>query len=281
MIKNILCATDGSPHGDTACSYAFDLAKRLDARLEIVHVVDVRLIDMQTMPTTVGFMCGWGAQAAEGFRDALEKRGQEVLEAAAKRAAADGLPVETTLELGNPAQTLVDIQDRMELVVIGRQGEHAESSPGMMGSTMERYIRRADRPVLLTLGEFKPISRILVTVDGSPPSWRALHEAIELANPLGAPLLILSIAEGKGEEEQARSLAESAHASARAHNCAAASFVGTGTPGEQILAGAKAHGADLLVMGTHGRLGKVYERVIGLTAARLASRLPLPVLLVP
>jgi nucleotide-binding universal stress UspA family protein len=281
MIKNILCATDGSPHGDTACSYAFDLAKRLDARLELVHVVDVRLLDLQTMPTTVGFLGGWGAKATEGFRNALQTRGQEVLDAAAKRAAAQGLPVETTLEFGNPAQTLVDIEDRMELVVVGRQGEHAESSPGMTGSTMERYIRRSDRPVLVTPGEFKPVSRILVAVDGSPPSWRALHEAIELANPLEAPLLILSIAEGKGEEEQARSLAESAHASARAHNCAAAPFVGKGTPGEQILAGAAAHGADLLVLGAHGRLGKVYERMIGLTAAHLASQAPLPVLLVP
>lgn len=277
MIKNILCGTDGSAYGDTACSYAFDFAVRLDARLEIVYVVDARLLDMASLPTSP---LGWGTCGVASFREALQARGEGVLEKAAARAERAGLPVRTTLEFGNPAQTFADIQGRMEMVVLGRKGEHASSSPGMTGSTMERYIRRADRPCLVTPEKFRATTRVLVAVDGTSSSGRALHEAIELANPMKMPLFILSVAEGRGDGERARQVAEEAHALARAHDCAAASFVAEGSPGGQILAQAEAQEVDLLVLGAHGR-GRVYEWILGGTAAHLASRAPMPVLLVP
>ena len=39
MIKNILCALDGSSHSDKALNLATDLAKQFDARLVLFHVL--------------------------------------------------------------------------------------------------------------------------------------------------------------------------------------------------------------------------------------------------
>ena len=67
-----------------------------------------------------------------------------------------------------------------------------EIPPDLTGSTMDRFIRHASRPCLVTPGAFRPVRKILAGVDGSPSAARALHEAVELANALGAPLVILA-----------------------------------------------------------------------------------------
>ncbi len=39
MIKNILCALDGSSHADKALDLAIDMAQKFDARLVLFHVL--------------------------------------------------------------------------------------------------------------------------------------------------------------------------------------------------------------------------------------------------
>ncbi|MDO3377052.1 universal stress protein [Geoalkalibacter halelectricus] len=52
-----------------------------------------------------------------------------------------------------------------------------------------------------------------------------------------------------------------------------------GTPYQAILAAAKEHNADLIVMGTHGRTGLEHV-LVGSTAERVVRRSPVPVLTV-
>ena len=64
MIKNILFGVDGSPCGETARAYAFDLARRLDARLEAVHVVDSRMLEFPLVGPQPGVI-GWNPGAGD------------------------------------------------------------------------------------------------------------------------------------------------------------------------------------------------------------------------
>ena len=278
MIKNILFGVDGSPGGEIARDYAIDLALRLDARLEAVHVVDSRMLEFPVVAPQAGVI-GWNPGAVNGLQQALRTRGETLLRETSAYAEKAGIHIVTALEFGHPAQVFADIQSRTELVVLGRQGEHSKTAPDITGSTMERFIRRADRPCLVTPAAYKPIGKIFVGVDGSPSAGRALREGIDLANALKVPLVILTVAETENDRPRAQQINLEAHSIARAHNCAAAAAIAVGAPATCVMEQAAAAACDLIVLGSHGH-GWIYDRLIGSVAAHVVSSGKIPVLLV-
>lgn len=278
MIKNILFGVDGSSFGEIAREYAIDLSLRLDARLEAVYVVDSRMLEFPLIVPQTGCIT-WNPGAVKGIQEALRARGETLLRETAARGEQAGIPILTALEFGNPAQVFCDIQARTELVVLGRQGEHSKTAPDITGSTMERFIRRASRPCLVTPAEFRPIEKLLVGVDGSASAARALHEAVELSNALRIPLIILSVAERQDDLPLAQKFSLEAHSLARAHDCAAANLTAVGAPATRILEIAEDTGCNLIVLGSHGH-GRIYDRLIGSAAAHVVSQGQLPVMLV-
>lgn len=279
MIKNIMFGSDGSPYGDVAGNYAFDLADRLDARLEAVHVVDSRRLETAVPAHAAGCLAWTPPGISEQLRQMLEARGRSILEGIAAEGEKRGIPVVTTLEFGVPPLVFEQIQVRTELVVLGRRGEHASFGGDYSGSTMDRFVRRASRCCLVTPEKFAPVDKILVAVDGSISASRALHEAAELANALRAPLVILSVADREPDMPDARVAAENAHSLVRAHDCAAVAVTASGAPALRILETAAATGCNLLAMGMHGH-GRIYDRLIGSVAAHVLAHADTPVLLV-
>jgi nucleotide-binding universal stress UspA family protein len=142
--------------------------------------------------------------------------------------------------------------------------------------------------------------RMLVAIDGSTTSDRALAEAIRLAKLTGARLRLLHVidveafggaARGYVDPHGAmfaalRRFADEVLAERQAR--AAAEGVGVETEviddeaghvGEGIVADAERWGADLVVLGSHGRRG-VRRLLLGSTAERVARLASVPVLLV-
>jgi len=124
---------------------------------------------------------------------------------------------------------------------------------------------------------------ILVPTDGSEPAGAAVEHAIDLASATGATLHALSVVDSAAYasldvssqsvldslEDRAAEATESIAETAADAGVDTVTEVSVGTPHEQITEYADAVGADLIVMGTHGRtgldrvlLGSVTERVI-------------------
>lgn len=142
------------------------------------------------------------------------------------------------------------------------------------------------------------LSRILVPVDFSPCSRAALEQAAFLASRLGATLEVLHVWEPSGfvgpdtlavvPVTAGQPGWEEARASVRREverilpDGAGAAAVGirveAGAPADTILAAA-ASGADLVVMGTHGRRG-LARLLLGSVAEAVLRRAPCPVLTV-
>mgnify|MGYP006200494701 CR=1 FL=1 len=141
--------------------------------------------------------------------------------------------------------------------------------------------------------------RILVAVDGSPTSMKGLREAIRLAKSQRARLFILhvvnefmaynyleSMAIGTDVRavlrEAGRKILERAQAEARRQGVKAATvmreIVG-GAAADPIVREARKLGADLIVLGTHGRRG-VRRLVLGSDAEQVVRTASVPVLLV-
>jgi nucleotide-binding universal stress UspA family protein len=144
--------------------------------------------------------------------------------------------------------------------------------------------------------------RILVALDGSETASRALDAALDLAKLTGAklqPLYVIdlpliafdapgydpSIVRSALAEEGRRVTADATERIARAGVVGIARTIEVSlTSGEDIAhcieLAARDFGADLIVMGTHGRRG-VRRLVLGSVAERTVRAAPCPVLLVP
>ena len=143
----------------------------------------------------------------------------------------------------------------------------------------------------------KSFHRILVATDFTPASGPALAEAIEMARGDGAELLIAhayqlpiapqaeAVAPGVYDEwvqnlrETVEENLEPLVERARKAGVEAKALVLSGTPDEAITKAAEKEGADLVIVGTHGRKG-VSKFFLGSVASRVITMAPCPVLTV-
>ena len=143
------------------------------------------------------------------------------------------------------------------------------------------------------------IRRILIPLDFSPPSDRALGYARALATEFGAPLYLLHVIEDRlmtgpwpaevylGELPKLREdLVKEAERrmlgcleSLAAEGIQATGEVLIGGPSHVIIEQANNVHADLIVMGTHGRTG-ITHLLIGSVAERVIRHAPCPVFVV-
>ena len=138
---------------------------------------------------------------------------------------------------------------------------------------------------------------VLVAVDGSEPSGRGLDEAIRLVKAHGGKLRILHIVDelpavatsgyyaepvAQGLQAKGRQILDAAAAEARAAGVAAeAELVQCmgGRTASFIVETAKQEGANLIVLGTHGRRG-LRRLALGSDAEEVVRSASVPVLLV-
>ena len=143
----------------------------------------------------------------------------------------------------------------------------------------------------------KMFRRILVATDFSPASTPALEQSVKMAKRDEALLLIahayqepglveLSHAPAKVYEEWDQKLREAVERKlrplveyARKEGVEARALLLTGFADEAIIEAAKQEGADLIVMGTHGRRGAA-RLFLGSVASRVISTAPCPVMTV-
>lgn len=141
-----------------------------------------------------------------------------------------------------------------------------------------------------------PVKNILVPVDFSESSKRALEYALPLAEKLGATLTLIHVIEPRitpedfmlGTEtdvvdaqwiKSARNMLDSLRQEKIQTDINSMSIVTKGKPWQQIIATAKAVAADLIIIATHGRTGLKHV-FLGSTAECVVRHAHCPVLTV-
>ena len=140
----------------------------------------------------------------------------------------------------------------------------------------------------LTRGE-----KILVAVDGSSFSDKAVDQAISLGGICNSQIFIMSVVDLYPEQmavapalvekmsEEVRQHIENAKEKVDKANISCETIVRMGgKPHEFIIEEAKDKGIDLIVMGTHGRSGMA-RVLLGSVAQNVLGLAPCPVLVVP
>jgi nucleotide-binding universal stress UspA family protein len=280
--SRVVVGVDGSPLSMAAVRVAARVASARGLPLHVLHAFAVDLP-----------MLGFGELS----------NGSDVVSTHAKRLVADGvarahsvdpaLTVTTAIRDGYASQALVDAARTAALVVLGAMG-HGVLSRASVGAVAMQVVTHARCPVLV-VGHEKPQpsegTSVVVGVDGSKPSLRALTAAFDEAVTRGHSLQVVHAWEPRSaadptlssesswsayESELKRTL-EAALASRRAaHPGVDVTYeVVKGEPVQALLD--HAAGAGLLVVGSRGSGGFAGLHV-GSTALRLMGRSPCPVL---
>jgi nucleotide-binding universal stress UspA family protein len=219
----------------------------------------------------------YGAQLQQ-FREMLEQKGETIIQAFNDRCEKAGITPETWMKMGHPPQIILEEEARTELVILGQKGEHAEWIGDMIGSLVERVIRRSVKPCLVTPGKFQPVKGILAAYDGSNHSSQALHEAIELADALKVKLHILTVLDGL-DRERAEEISRDGISLTQAHHIEAEGAIAEGKAEEVILERAGKLDCNLIVVGAYGH-SRIREMILGSTTTYLVAYSDVPIMLV-
>lgn len=277
MFNRILVPTDGSSTAAAAVRYALDLAIAFDSTLVGLYVVDVRVVEGPVLQTLTPL---WGDVPAPAWQadvtESLEERGREVLDELARQAEEADRTVETALEIGIVPEVVVEKAKSVDLVVIGRRGEHAEFGEQPVGATAYGIVRRSVKPVLVCPPGEAPLERPLVAYDGSDHACRALSLAVSYAERRRTSLHLVASRPHRADAEE---LLDEAETYAEGHDIAPVRHVRESeNPSEMILEVAHEIGADLLVMGAYGK-SRIREFLLGSTTETILTRFDDPVLL--
>jgi nucleotide-binding universal stress UspA family protein len=136
--------------------------------------------------------------------------------------------------------------------------------------------------------------KVLVAYDGSKPSKKALDSAAEFAAKYGADLVLVSVTEsvcpiGISQEEcatmndilerETEKLVESIKQDLQKKALKVKTLFRKGSPADEIVKLAEKEGADVIVIGSHGRHG-AKKFFLGSVSSRVATHAPCSVLLV-
>jgi nucleotide-binding universal stress UspA family protein len=142
-IRRILVPVDFSPPSDAALRYAIELAHRLDARLDLLHVFQVPTFAFPDAVIPVP------AQTVVELRTASEER----LEVLQREATAAGLRTSVVIADGTPFVEIVRTarSQAADLVIMGTHGRSGLRH-ALLGSVAEKVVRKAPCPVLVVRG---------------------------------------------------------------------------------------------------------------------------------
>jgi nucleotide-binding universal stress UspA family protein len=186
MFKKLLIAVDDSSCSVHAGEYALELAKRFNAQVCITTIVE-------ELPKV--YKGGDWAQA-------LVEQGEQLLDEWSKKGEARGLPFDRFVVTGTVtgrgvAESILHMarEHNCDLIVMGTHGRKGIAH--VLGSIAERVIRLATMPVMLVREAKDTLSpnwqRILVAVDGSDASRKALRYADHLAQTASAELHLIHV----------------------------------------------------------------------------------------
>ncbi|MFB6073559.1 MAG: universal stress protein [Haloarculaceae archaeon] len=289
MYDTILVPTDGSDHAVRAAAHARALARRFDATVHVLAVVDV--------PSAAGPLDAGSVD--ESFLDRLEAESDRHVDAITATFAETD-PLRRAVRRGEPTAAILAYAAEVgaDLLAMGTHGRSGITRY-VAGSVTERVLRRAPAPVLTVRATEQSretdYDEILVPTDGSEAATAAVEHALAVAERTGArvhavnvvslasvdvdpeysvPSDLLDHLEARGE-----AATEAIAGRAREAGLEAVTAIRNGVPDRELLAYADSEGIDLIAMATAGRTG-LSRFLLGSTAERVVRHAEVPVLAV-
>ena len=145
MFQKILVPIDGSSPSQDALKMAANIAKTMQSKLTVLHVIDLTsaYIFLETMTAL-------NSQQIHTMTDELETKGKQILNDAATEIQSTSLTCESILKTGHPARVICEVAktDRFDLIIMGSRGL-SDFKGLLLGSVSHQVLQRSHCPVLL------------------------------------------------------------------------------------------------------------------------------------
>jgi nucleotide-binding universal stress UspA family protein len=267
MIETILLATDGSEAAGAAEGFAIAIASRLRARLVALSVVGARVVE-----GLKGKGLGIAPPSLEGIETFLTARAEAACRRVSDRARSQGVECVAEMPRGVADDRIVERAKSADLVVVGRDGVHADHRSSLIGSTVDAVLRKTNKPAIVVPRGAEFRGGFLLAFDGSPGS----RIAARLVGRLQQPVHLFVDSKDKGRAvsrfDEARNLLGTLPVAVREASST------LGRPDVKIIDAAKEAGASLIVMGAFGR-SRITDYFLGSNSAAVVRTSPIAVLL--
>lgn len=282
-MTNIIAVIDGSSYSTSVCEHAAWVANRAGADIEVIHVLTRR--DTSTDQSNLSGSIGLGARSAllselaelDAQQARLaQKRGRAILVDAEELISATGVSnVHTRLRNGEIVDTVQELEDEADLIVMGKRGESADFETLHLGSNLEKVIRSTHKPVMVASRTFTAPTKILIAFDGGPSALKAVEFIAQRPHYNDLPIHLLSV--GRDSANERRQL-EGAVATLKNGGFTASGENLSGTPEVVIAEKVEQEGFDIVIMGAYGH-SRIRNLIIGSTTTEMVRSCKVPVLL--
>lgn len=277
MNKIIVC-TDGSQYSQVACEYAAWLSEARNASITALYVTDLRLFETPAVADLSGSM---GIQPYEGMiaqmREAEEIKAKFVEEQAMAVFQKHGVEakVEFIHKTGLLVDTLRDMVDSTDIVVLGKRGESANFDQEHLGSMLERVVRSLKVPCFVSNRELFEIKQVAIAYDGSESCEKAIDFIISQQSLHHLDFHVLSCVEGHDEKLVSQRLSD-VESQFEAAGLKATYQTLNGEVETAIAEYVTDSSVDLLFLGAYGH-SRIRKFLIGSTTTELLRSCHVPV----
>ena len=296
MFKRIMVPLDGSELAERALTPALSMAKHTGAELLLLNApmiapaltAVVHTYDLPTFDLSMKKMHAEGEEYLTHKRDTLRH---------------NGVVIRKQVVEGDPATVIVETaaEERVDLIIMSTHG-YAGLERWVMGSVTERVLQQAPCPVLVVRSR-QPITKVVITLDGSELAEQALAPGLATAACFDAPVTLLRVKE-QNNQPNPQFVRQLEHVEAGLGQHMLDDFYANadnylerkriegqdtyrhlesvtmqGAPANLIVDYVENNGVDLVVMATHGRTG-IGRWVYGSVAQKVLRSVPCAMLVV-
>ncbi|PKN51413.1 MAG: hypothetical protein CVU55_12320 [Deltaproteobacteria bacterium HGW-Deltaproteobacteria-13] len=281
MIKKILIPTDGSANSLKALEYGIYIARKLDASLKGLYVIDINLIQGPMLTDISGSV---GIPPYEGFFDAIEKSLDEkadfILNEFQERCGKSGIKAEVKKAIGRISTVIIEEAQSADLILMAKKGEHFHlKEGGLLGSVAEEVTRNSGKPVLITPENFLEIESMGLAYDGSDSAVKALKLSLALSKKAVWPLTVLLVtSDAKKADALSTQIEEMNENKPEAPMADCEVIIMAGKESDEIVKFIREGAVELMVMGAYGQ-NRLRELFLGSTTSHVIRKSPIPILL--
>lgn len=278
-MNKILVCTDGSQYSQVACQYAAWLAKMENASITALYVTDLRLFEVPAVADLSGSL---GIQPFEGMIAQLQEvetvKAKFIEEQAVAIFQQEGVAEQAEFkhETGLLVDTVKDMAESVDLVVLGKRGENANFASEHLGSMLERVVRAVEIPCFVNNREFSEIKSIAIAYDGGDSCRKAIDYLVSQKGFHQMHVHVLSCVEGHDEELASQRLSE-VESRFKAAGIEGTYQVLNGVVETAITEYVQDSAINLLILGAYGH-SRIRELLIGSTTTELLRSCHVPVL---
>ncbi|HET6607170.1 MAG TPA: universal stress protein [Rhodopila sp.] len=280
-LKDLLVVLDGTPRDQVKLTLAFDLARRTDAHVTGLCVLE-HLLPPNTTFAYAGYAELWSMPEFSRQVEATAKaRANEVEMAFLDRLRREDARGSWELQSDPLLLSVLRYAYVSDLVIIG-QHDPDHPGPAVARMLVEDVLMASGRPVLIVpyAGQYETVgSNVLVGWSHTRESARAVHDALPLMMPKArVSVLIAESAPSASDAVPTADVGEHLARHGLLVSVARTVLADRVTPADALLGYAADDGCDLLVVGAYGH-SRTREMILGGVTRDLLRSMTVPVLM--